>query len=522
MTQTHAPSSQAFATIATLLAIAIGVVVAAGVLSMASASIDQRASSDARTRTRAIAASALHLWIDEATPQFEAILGGGDLELEHEQRIALPGGEGVARLMEWDASGMLVRPEAGAINVNRADREMLLAAGMDAKDADALLAARENGPIVRIEATGASNDGTEDADRIGSGARDGSDDGVWFTTLSSDVGLCSGVEGWTSVGDPRDRLTGKPDPELAAKVMEWDDGESLAWFAEVVKKGLGFPPSRSQFLVGLAGNFVPVEEWGGLLDATESVDAREREGLVSLNHAPAGVLAALPGMDADLAREIVARRESLDLASRRDIAWPAREGVMDEVQFVRLGWLVTTRSMQWSIRFEVGRVAIDDGASGGGEDQPLRDRMVLEAVLDFTEHGVRLARLRDVTLDHPEVRRALASALPVEDARRASDVEEEDEAAAAESEALGDGVDDGVGSTAGSGGSESTPARAGRRSADADRSMTPDLRRPRDTGARRPNRRGNPVFGADSYVEDEPSEQDDAPGRLTRYAEDRT
>jgi len=121
-----------------------------------------------------------------------------------------------------------------------------------------------------------------------------------------------------------------------------------------------------------------------LLDRTTADTKRTSKGLVNVNTAPAEVLAALPGLDADRARQITDVRSGLSTDTRSTIAWLYTQGVLDADGFKEVAPYLTARGYQFTVR------CVGFGVPSG------RYR-VLEAVVDLAGKGARLAYVRDTT-----------------------------------------------------------------------------------------------------------------------------
>jgi hypothetical protein len=93
-------------------------------------------------------------------------------------------------------------------------------------------------------------------------------------------------------------------------------------------------------------------------------------------------------------------RGRLEAEALRSVAWPAAEGVLTPEQFREAVDYLTTRSMQWRVRVEAGFETAEEGpAVFLAEDAPkLRDRIVLEAVIDVSSERARVAYLREITM----------------------------------------------------------------------------------------------------------------------------
>jgi DNA uptake protein ComE-like DNA-binding protein len=174
---------------------------------------------------------------------------------------------------------------------------------------------------------------------------------------------------------------------------------------------------------------VEPEGWVEVLDAFTTNPDQYRLGAVDLLTAPAIVLSCVPGITPEAASDIVARREKLDPTRRGTPVWPVLEGIMKPEEFELAADWLTSRCVQWRIvvegglfadqqdgvsntlnmgatdggsaAFESGDATLSGGLEGGpdqGGVQPLRDRVVLEAVLDVSSLRARVAYLRDSTL----------------------------------------------------------------------------------------------------------------------------
>jgi len=151
-------------------------------------------------------------------------------------------------------------------------------------------------------------------------------------------------------------------------------------------------------------------EWARILDAFTTTDSEYLVGRVDLNTASAAVLAGVPGIDESAARQIVQRRQALDPQTRTSVVWPVIEGILDGEQMQEAVDHLSTRSMQWRVRIEAGVLpgsAVRIGPNIGGstdlsaaefEQAPLRDAIVVEAVIDIASGRPRVAYLREVTM----------------------------------------------------------------------------------------------------------------------------
>jgi hypothetical protein len=130
-------------------------------------------------------------------------------------------------------------------------------------------------------------------------------------------------------------------------------------------------------------------------------------GRVDINRAPREVLATVPGIDATAAEGIVSRRAGLSSEALSDPTWPAVQGIITPEQLEQAADWITTRSLQWRVRIEAAVLDAADAeedARGdrGEEDGRARKPMgvvTLEVVIDASAERVRVAYLRDVSLE---------------------------------------------------------------------------------------------------------------------------
>jgi DNA uptake protein ComE-like DNA-binding protein len=159
---------------------------------------------------------------------------------------------------------------------------------------------------------------------------------------------------------------------------------------------------------------VAPKDWVEIIDAFTTNPDQYQLGAVDLLTASSMVLQCVPGISAEAAEEIVLRREKLDSARRGTVAWPVLEDIVKPEDFEKAVDFLTSRSLQWRVVVEGGIFPdVPEGGTGErgpdwepGSDAlsseqaaatPLRDRIVLEAVIDVSSLRARVAYLRDVT-----------------------------------------------------------------------------------------------------------------------------
>jgi len=121
-----------------------------------------------------------------------------------------------------------------------------------------------------------------------------------------------------------------------------------------------------------------------LMDRFTTSTGQKINGLVNVNTARAEVLAALPGLDENLARQIVDVRTGLDPDARGTTAWLYTSGVLDAAAFKAVAPKLTTRGFQYHV------TCIGFGARCG-------QYRIMEGVVDLAEAQPRLVYLRDLT-----------------------------------------------------------------------------------------------------------------------------
>ena len=133
-------------------------------------------------------------------------------------------------------------------------------------------------------------------------------------------------------------------------------------------------------------------EWDIMLDTFDIHDGEPSYALISLSHADARVLAALPGVDEELAERLVDHRESLAAADLAGVTWPVREGLVSIEEYAEIIDMLCARSLQFEVEFSVSRES--DDAESVIEERPAGG---FQMVVDISGSRPRLAYLRDVS-----------------------------------------------------------------------------------------------------------------------------
>jgi len=427
-----------------LVILTISALIGTTVLFLADAERAGSETSLRRTQSRALAWSGLQAVMAEIASQREDILAGNDPVITEEWTVF---GEdepmaGVFRVVPL-SDGLPIVSESAKIDVNRAPTSMLeLLPGVDGALAAAIVEARPFASVeelVRVEGMSferlyglgdseAGNAGSIDGLEASGGGSAGSmlDPEVsladLLTTFSFDPNIQRGIgqEGRDSAGDLRINLNVPWSERLGRAIERRYDEDAANAVRAIMNRGTKFDSEAA--LIGVLNEFnVPAEEWPRVLDVFTTTADPYLLGRVDINRAPREVLSCLPAIGDNRADDVIAIREGLDEQTLGSTAWLSSEDIVPRDEFGLCADWITTRSMQWRVRIEAGlleqdRAEIAFGAAGaerasGGEsprapefgapfdEEPrLRDRVVLEAVVDISSTRPRVAYLRDVTL----------------------------------------------------------------------------------------------------------------------------
>jgi len=429
---------RSFVLLGVLILITLSSAVSGSLLLIAESTRADATAALSRMQSRALAWSAIQAVMAELAAQREELIRGGEATPTRSGQIyTIEGGEsGVYELVNGGAGG--ATSEQAKIDVNSATAEMLAALpGLSEQTASAIVAARESAPFASIddllEIDGVSYDALYHAGDPPSEARFDAEQperralADLLTVYSFDPVVQAGMEGGEA-GAKRINLGLEWSDRLRRAIADrWDD-QTAELVATIFRQRDPLEDAGDLARL-LLDRGVPTEMWSEVFDVITTTEAEYEIGKVDINRAPAAVLAALPGLDANLADEIVAARESLDDAVRRGIAWPVTEGIVSAETFAELAPWVATRSLQWRVRIVAGirpesQTAADGEDFGLGEafdpalapadleaDQfgvaiepedaaaELQDRMLYEAVIDVSSTRPRVAYLADVTLE---------------------------------------------------------------------------------------------------------------------------
>lgn len=431
------PWRRAVVLLAVLVVIAAGALVGTAVIYTADAERTAVEGTLRRAQARAMAWSGVRAVMAELAAQREVLLSGGAPTVTDEWdagRGEQETGPGLGfRIVP--VSGAPLVSEMGKIDLNTAGAEMLAALDGVGEDlAGRIVAAREARPFQSVL-------DLLDVEGVSSTMLLGDSD--WDGDAEDRVGSNSGALGAESAQAPRlvdDVTVFSFDPELQAGVAEGEAGSlgsarfnlnagAREGLEDVLAAVVGAQVAanilatmqpdtvlkdRAELFGALRRAALEPGLCGAALDVLTTDDGAYRFGLVDLNTASERVLAAVPGIGPGAA-EIVARRGDLDAAQRASVAWPLAEGILTADQFAAAVNHLTVRCLQWRVVVEGGvfddagdgeRASRRDGWEGGEEGArwgaaergAMRDKVVLEAVIDVAGERPRLAYLRDITL----------------------------------------------------------------------------------------------------------------------------
>ncbi len=375
---------------------------------------------DANTE-RALLWSGVQVVSDELERQRETFLRGSLPDLDEQYVLYERNGRaGVVRLMPVGADGARAVPESAKLDVNIATREMLASFDLISEQLAQRIIAHRDQTLGRplqsvaelLEVDGITPEvlyGPMDEIDYLSDAR-GEDGGVGErirTRLlgAEPRGLADLLTVWSiepalqRSGKLRINLNVEWSDELEERVTERFD-ENAANLLKQIFETNTFDNESVLYNVLKFFN-VDADEWPEIIDTFTSEEGEHHFARVNINHAPAEVLAALPGIDQDAADEIVQARDRMSEEDRETIAWCAMAEVLDVDAYIELAGLLTTRSWTYRLRLAVGEVDVNE------PDAPLEHMSIAEVVIDLASPRARLAYLRDVTMF--DVASALAS-----------------------------------------------------------------------------------------------------------------
>jgi len=395
---------------AVLLVVVLGALAAAGVLAMSRADSLGVAASARAQQSRAMAWSGVQAAMSEMAAQRPALLRGESPELTRSWVLFDEGGQrGIVRLVQ--RGGQVAQPEAAKLDINSATAEMLAKiTGVDEELAGRIVAEREQGRFQSTEEL-LRVSGITPRMLYGDAPEADASEAVaapptalmdLLTVFSFDPQVEAGAREAADVGTQRINVAAPWTDDLGVAINERLGEQSGASIAAALQAGRP-PGSWSELLGSLArANLDPTVQ-AAALDALSITEDSFVSGGLDLTHAPAEVLAAIPGFDDQIAGRLVATRAGLAADRRASVLWPLTEGIVTAEQMAGAIDHLSVRSLQWRVRIEAGMERRDEAESGRArsgdlDELQLRDRVAFEVVIDLTDPRPRLAYFREATL----------------------------------------------------------------------------------------------------------------------------
>jgi type II secretory pathway component PulK len=187
---------------------------------------------------------------------------------------------------------------------------------------------------------------------------------------------------------PPNRIPGLSDQTLRFILLYRSEGNTFKHPSELLEMKYRLKQNHNEIPGARAGleidSGVKGEQLAAVLDELTTQSAKTVVGLVNVNTAPADVLGVLPGMDPNLAQQIVDARRDLDTETTSSLAWLYTQNLLDAAAFKLVAPYLTTRSFQYSLRCV-------------GFGVPCGRFRVLEAVVDIGGGAPRITYLRDIS-----------------------------------------------------------------------------------------------------------------------------
>jgi DNA uptake protein ComE-like DNA-binding protein len=412
MTAPRCNDDRGFTLIAVLVVMGSALLVGTSLLFMAQAQAAGSAGAADAAQSRALAWSGIQAVMSTLNDQRQRILDGELPAIEDEYVVYETDTRlGVVRLLPVGPDGARSVPEAGKLDLNMVDAEMLAQTELIEPDlAEAVIEFRDRqlgrpfqsvaqllqvegitpellyGPIddltVMDEASGALVD-----DSVSSGAFDDVPRG-----LADLVTVYSFEPALQRNGRLRINLNTEWSEELGRRVEERFGREVRDVLRRImVEEGRTFDSEAVLFEVLRFYNVAP-DDWGEIVDTFTAEPGEFHFGRLDINTAPYEALVALPGLGPDEAAAIVQMRDGLSADDRATIVWPAVEGIVQPEAYDELAGRITTRCWTYRLRLAAGEVDPDE------PDGPLTNPVIYEVVIDLSAPRPRVAYLRDITL----------------------------------------------------------------------------------------------------------------------------
>jgi DNA uptake protein ComE-like DNA-binding protein len=399
------------ALVAVLVVMGGAILVATSLLFVAQAEVAGSARTADRVQSHALAWSGVQAAMTRLNEQREVILEGSSPRLDEELIIyELDDRVGVARLLPVGPGGERLVPEAGKLDLNSVDADMLSATELiDEAQARAVIDHRDSkqgrpfqsvGELLWVEGLsveavyGPTDELAVENDVTGSfepAPLAAESDAPAELRGLADVTTVYGFEpALQQNGRLRINLNVPWSEELGGRVADRFGSGAAQTLQRIMESGTTFESEAKIFEV-LRFFQVPMEDWPEIVDTFTTEEGEFHFGRLDINTAPYEALAALPGLEPEQAAEIVQVRHELEPQERSTIVWPAIEGIIEPEAYDQLAGRITTRCWTWRLRLAAGEVGADD------PEAPPADLVVYDVVIDLSAPRPRVAYLRDVT-----------------------------------------------------------------------------------------------------------------------------
>ncbi|MFM1821874.1 MAG: hypothetical protein RI967_140 [Planctomycetota bacterium] len=431
-----------FVLVAVIVVVAAAVLVATGAIFTARAATAGSRASGESERLRGAALDGVRLAAERLAASRDAILAGGEPELE--ARL-LERGEGGARLevrlAAMPAGGFaesesakidLGHPDGARIARERLDDLVAARADLPTEFPEALLAARADegldGCLGRLPADlrpasfaalfGALRTLDEEEETRAAAEARAADPGARAGASGAAAGASeAGALPLLSIltvhaQEPLVRADGAPRLDLVAALGEGADetasGASLADFAEAELAAMreaaakaGAMPDDGALAAALLARGVAPARIAEILDLATLHPGRRAPARLDILRAGREALASLEVggeavFGAEGAERLLDLRESLAEDERRSTAWLVDRRVLDAERYARVAGSLSARSTVWRVRV-VARPAPDEDALDAGSVASAA-RAAFDAVIDVGGEAPRIVFLRDVSM----------------------------------------------------------------------------------------------------------------------------
>ncbi|MCX5682978.1 MAG: type II secretion system protein GspK [Planctomycetota bacterium] len=190
---------------------------------------------------------------------------------------------------------------------------------------------------------------------------------------------------------PPSRVPGLSDKAIQFILMYRSEGNTFKHPSELLEMKYTLKQDHPELPIAKKGveidSDVKGEQLAAVLDELTTLPVDKSKpilGLVNVNTASAEALAVLPGMDPNLAQQIVDARRDLDTETKSSPAWLYTQNLLDAAAFKMVAPYLTTRSFQYSLRCV-------------GFGVPCGRYRVLEVVVDMGGGTPRVVYMRDIS-----------------------------------------------------------------------------------------------------------------------------